>query len=264
MNHTCQAQSAGLACPYPATLLEPVRLCDEHKFLVASAVFPDLLAAALREVRAANSRHLPPDLAHLVSSAQAAQMPSTDPHSALVYFMANGGRVKIGYTKSLFSRVQSLSLRDDAILLLLHGSTDLERALHAKFGAHRVGDSEWFELAPDIVHFISSKGPKHRVGAGSRPPRPQRQPRVRAGQKVRRSMDEWVRVAGPVFHAELSRLHRNPTAAEFATAIKNAGLGSVSESTAKNIRTEVLDRDDTVTAPSLLPDSDSDSRLRPA
>lgn len=258
MNHTCQAQSGGLACLYTATLLEPVRLCDEHKFLVASAVFPDLLAAALREVRAANSRQLPPDLAHLVSSAQAAPMPTTDPHSALVYFMANGGRVKIGYTKSLFSRVQALSLRDDAILLLLHGGTELERALHAKFGAHRVGDTEWFELSPEIVHFISRKGPNHRDGTAPRGPRPQRRPRVRAGQRVRRSMEEWVRVAGPVFHAEVSRLHRNPKASEFAAAIKNAGLGTVSDSTAKSIRTEVLDRDDS-TAQDLLPDSDSDS-----
>jgi len=58
----------------------------------------------------------------------------------------------------------------------------------------------------------------------------------------RRSMDDWVADAGPVFHAEFARLRRNPTATEFATAIQKAGLGKVSDSTAKNIRAEILDR----------------------
>lgn len=58
----------------------------------------------------------------------------------------------------------------------------------------------------------------------------------------RRSMDEWVADAGPVFHAEFARLRHNPTATEFATAIEKAGLGKVSVSTAKNIRAEILDR----------------------
>lgn len=240
MTTTCIAEIGGAQCPAPATLTEPVPLCDEHKLQVAMAVIPSLLSAALRDARAVASRTLQPDVAHMVSSAQAAAMPSTDPHSALVYFMANGGRVKIGYTKSLFSRISALSLREDAVLLLLHGGTDLERALHAKFGAHRVADSEWFELTPDVIHFIAGKGPKHRNGAVARPAR--KSGTRRSVKKVRRSMDEWVRLAGPIFHDEFARLQRNPTAAEFASAIKAADLGVVSDSTAKNIRTEILDR----------------------
>ncbi|MGW2223825.1 hypothetical protein [Streptomyces formicae] len=60
--------------------------------------------------------------------------------------------------------------------------------------------------------------------------------------KKRRSMDEWVTDASPIFHAEFARLRHNPTATEFATAIEKAGLGKVSDSTAKNIRAEILDR----------------------
>lgn len=67
----------------------------------------------------------------------------------------------------------------------------------------------------------------------------------RPGKKApRRSMDEWVVLAGPIFHSEFGRLRRQPTANEFATAIDAAGLGRVSDSTAKNIRTEILDRTD--------------------
>ncbi|MDR3082127.1 MAG: GIY-YIG nuclease family protein [Streptomyces sp.] len=225
-------------------MLLPVRLCDEHRLEVASLALPKLVADALRDARSVNSRTLPPKSAHMVASAQAAPMPSTDPHSALVYFMANGGRVKIGYTKSLYSRVQALSLREDAVLLLLYGGTDLERALHAKFGAHRVGDSEWFELAPDIVHFIAGKGARHRGNTSPRPARKNVTPKRgrRPAKKARRSMDAWVELAEPIFHDEFRRLRRKPTANEFATAIKKAGIGDPSESTAKNIRAEILDR----------------------
>ncbi|MGW4505715.1 hypothetical protein ACWENO_13855 [Streptomyces sp. NPDC004436] len=71
-----------------------------------------------------------------------------------------------------------------------------------------------------------------------------RQRAARKAAKVRRSMDEWVAVAEPIFHAEFARLRRNPTADEFATAIKTAGLGTVGTTTAKNIRAEILDRTD--------------------
>jgi hypothetical protein len=243
----CQALRDEDPCAYPAVMVVPVRLCEEHKVQVAAVVVPDLLASALRNARAVGGRTLSGEAARLVSNASAAGLPTTDPHPVLVYFMANGGRVKIGYTKSLFSRISSLSLREDAVLLLLHGGTDLERALHAKFGAHRVADSEWFELAPDLVHFISDKGPKHRGGSLTRRPTRENARRSRAGavrKAPRRSMDDWVEVAGPIFHAELHRLRRQPTASEFASAIDAAGHGRVSDSTAKNIRTEILDRTD--------------------
>jgi hypothetical protein len=54
-------------------------------------------------------------------------------------------------------------------------------------------------------------------------------------------MEEWVELAGPVFHSEFTRLRRQPTGDEFATAIELAGYGAVSASTAKNIRTAILD-----------------------
>lgn len=230
------------SCPNPATLTLPLPLCDVHKIQVAMSVLPELLSSAFRDATLASGRQLTVEAAHMIRSAQAAVMPTTDPHSALVYFMANGGRVKIGYTKSLFSRISSLSLREEAVLLLLHGGTDLERALHSKFDAYRVADSEWFELAPEIVHFISGKGPKHRAGTTPRPVRTKAPRKKTASKRARRSLDEWVTLAGPLFRAEFSRLARNPTATEFAAAIASAGYGQVSDSTAKNIRTEILDR----------------------
>jgi TRAP-type C4-dicarboxylate transport system permease small subunit len=69
-----------------------------------------------------------------------------------------------------------------------------------------------------------------RSATGKRPPR--------------RSLDEWVEIAGPIFHAEFQRLRRKPTANEFAQAIDRAGFGLPSDTVAKTIRSEILDRAD--------------------
>lgn len=64
-----------------------------------------------------------------------------------------------------------------------------------------------------------------------------------AGASTRRPMPEWVDLAGPVFHRQFRELKRQPTAKEFADTIASEGLGTVSDSTAKNIRQAVLDNE---------------------
>jgi TRAP-type C4-dicarboxylate transport system permease small subunit len=70
-------------------------------------------------------------------------------------------------------------------------------------------------------------------------------PRSAAGKRPpRRPLDEWVEIAKPIFHAEFQRLRRQPTANEFAQAIDRAGHGLPSDTVAKTIRAEILDRAD--------------------
>jgi hypothetical protein len=94
-----------------------------------------------------------------------------------------------------------------------------------------------------------SSNPALGDSSAAKSPTTQRQKTTRTGGRSaakkapRRSMTEWVELAGPVFHAQMNELRRQPTATEFAEAIKKAGLGTVSASTAKNIRTEILDRE---------------------
>jgi hypothetical protein len=78
--------------------------------------------------------------------------------------------------------------------------------------------------------------------AATKPPRRRRRSATRNATTPRRSMDEWVDLAGPVFHAKFTELRRQPTATEFAAAIRRAGHGPVSEAQAKKVRAEVLDR----------------------
>ncbi|MGW2706907.1 GIY-YIG nuclease family protein [Streptomyces sp. NPDC001340] len=175
-------------CGEAASVRRPVPLCGEHALEVALVVVPKVLSTALSEVRARNedgTRPLSDAAAHVVSSAQPATWPDTERHSSLVYFVANGGRVKIGHTKGVAARIRALSLRPSAVMLLLHGGASLERALHEKFASHRIDDTEWFELAPPIVCFIGTKshGQQHRQPTGN--PKGQRG-RIAAG--VRQQM----------------------------------------------------------------------------
>ncbi|MFD5412456.1 GIY-YIG nuclease family protein [Streptomyces nojiriensis] len=158
----CTVQTEHGPCSLLPSLIQPLPLCDEHKIAVALAVVPDLLAGALVDIRAGHfdgARILSEAAAHIIDSATRAAMPDTDQHTSLVYFLVNGGRVKIGHTRGLAARVRALSLRTDAVLLLLHGGANLERALHQKYAGDRIGDTEWFELTPAIIRFIARKQP---------------------------------------------------------------------------------------------------------
>jgi hypothetical protein len=141
-------------------MLRPVALCDAHRIEVALTVVPELLrdqlAAALRGMATQ-----PAARTELVETARAAMVEDLlhGVHDSVVYFIANGGRVKIGYTANLKSRLGSLALRRDAVLLALRGGPELERALHAHFAAYRNGNTEWFDLSPEIFRYIAAPHP---------------------------------------------------------------------------------------------------------
>jgi hypothetical protein len=60
-------------------------------------------------------------------------------------------------------------------------------------------------------------------------------------RRTRRSREEWLELATPIYRQEFQKRRKQPTGEEFAEAIKLAGYGTISPSTAKNIRTAILD-----------------------
>lgn len=199
-------------------------------------------------------------------------------HAPVVYFIRNGDRIKIGTSQNLRNRVRQLCLRIEDIALVLHGDLVLERKLHERFADHRVGDSEWFTVADSLADYLAATTGQSVASASANPsptgaasgdsgsassaptgaapvdsepavsaPVARQRPRSSGAKKAantRRPMDEWVELTRDLFHSEFARLRRNPTGDEFAAAIKKARLGTVSASTAKNIRAEILDRTD--------------------
>jgi hypothetical protein len=96
-------------------------------------------------------------------------------HPAVVYFLANGDRVKIGVSTNISARVITLSLRKENAALLLEGAYDLEDALHHHFESDRIGKTEWFVLSRRIQDYITRR--KEADAA-------LRQPRVSSDQKT--------------------------------------------------------------------------------
>lgn len=78
-------------------------------------------------------------------------------HAPIVYFLSNGDRVKIGTSQNLKRRIDTLCLRTDDLLFALHGDQRTERELHARFTAHRVGNTEWFHIAGDLAEYIAEQ-----------------------------------------------------------------------------------------------------------
>lgn len=78
-------------------------------------------------------------------------------HKPLVYFIRNGNRVKIGYTTHLTARIAALSLSKTFVVLLLDGGRTLEREMHRRFAADRLGATEWFVYSNRLKAYIDSQ-----------------------------------------------------------------------------------------------------------
>jgi hypothetical protein len=85
------------------------------------------------------------------------------PEKPVVYFVqAENGLIKIGSTKRMADRLQSLCNGSPIALILLatvKGDRTFEFALHIKFAAHRQ-HGEWFLPHPDILAEIERLKPR--------------------------------------------------------------------------------------------------------
>lgn len=128
----------------------PIFLCQRHALMVSINVTDILHATALAGFDATE-----------VDADRANTAPDRvwgDPsHQPVVYFIANGDRVKIGTSTNIAARVSTLSFRKSNVLMLLQGGRDLEVALHKRFDADRIGRTEWFVLSRRIHDFITRR-----------------------------------------------------------------------------------------------------------
>jgi hypothetical protein len=153
----CTATEQDSPCRREVIHTTPVALCQAHRIEVALAVVPDLLRGSL--ITATTEASSPPrlDLVEHAVAVDHEKLLTLDIHDPVVYFVANGGRVKIGYSTNIASRLTALTLRHDNVLLTLAGGPELERALHARFASLRQGNSEWFDMAPELVRYIARR-----------------------------------------------------------------------------------------------------------
>jgi hypothetical protein len=70
----------------------------------------------------------------------------------VVYYIRFDDRMKIGTSSNLRQRMSQLW--HDELVALERGGRTRERLRHAQFGQWRLGSSEWFELAPELVDHV--------------------------------------------------------------------------------------------------------------
>lgn len=159
----CVVVANGAACINPPTITDPVALCQPHQLAVALSCVPSILESAFRSSDAEGRAET------LIRDARPVNLADhlDGVHDQVVYFIANGNKVKIGFTANLRSRLRQFALRSSSVLLLLSGGPDLERALHTRFARHRDGSTEWFDLCSEIVDFV---GPHRSPGVAEPAP----------------------------------------------------------------------------------------------
>jgi hypothetical protein len=141
---------AVLRCTEEPFIHEPLLLCRQHALVVSLNVTDRLHANAL-------TGHTTSGLDIEQVSVASDNVWKQASHPAVVYFLTNGDRVKIGTSTNVTARVSALSLRRSNAALLLQGGNDLESTLHHHFECDRIAKSEWFVLSPRIQDYIARR-----------------------------------------------------------------------------------------------------------
>ncbi len=74
---------------------------------------------------------------------------------SVVYYVEMHGRVKIGYSTSFVSRMQTFYVQPSQVLAVEQGGSTLENARHRQFSKIRVAGTELFEHSPELDQHIS-------------------------------------------------------------------------------------------------------------
>lgn len=158
---TCIVSTDEAPCPQPPVVARPVGLCKQHAAEVAAALLPKILKESLQYMVATAAAEADgwSDETSFVDEARSLPVASVlgGPHRPVVYIVQNGDRVKIGTSRNLHARMQSLSLRPHDVLCVLDGDRVLERAVHRRFFTDRIGSTEWFEPGEELSLFIKSR-----------------------------------------------------------------------------------------------------------
>ena len=79
-----------------------------------------------------------------------------------VYFITDGTKIKIGYSKNVKSRIKQLNTGNSCKLYLLgyiQGDKELEKHLHRKF---KCVNLEWFQASDELLEFINNNNVQDR------------------------------------------------------------------------------------------------------
>lgn len=86
------------------------------------------------------------------------------------YFIRNGDRIKIGWSRDPKGRAQALSLRESDILGVVQSEQRFERVCHEMWETVRIGNTEWFLATDELLDWIDSTAQRWHYKHRSRQP----------------------------------------------------------------------------------------------
>lgn len=150
----------GTGCRLAATRSDPLPLCREHYMLVLSSFAADAMTAPEQPDSPEPDLEFARRRAYmrLAAAVQSGRGNADDiicPSGSVVYFIKNGGLIKIGTSVSLEERVRHMALNKAAILATEPGGRDREQELHRRFARYR-DHGEWFRPGRELLAYIGS------------------------------------------------------------------------------------------------------------
>lgn len=162
-------------CRGVATRAEPLPLCSEHYTAVLTSLVADVDDAP-NDGRTDSDDGLRHRIAYarLLESIKTGVGTSGDAFCGslpVVYFIRNGGLIKIGKSENLSERLRSMSLPVTAVLATEPGGYERERELHKRFAEYRE-HGEWFRPGPRLLAYIAGVQRRAALAAPRRAPNP--------------------------------------------------------------------------------------------
>ncbi|QAY74054.1 GIY-YIG nuclease family protein [Agromyces protaetiae] len=159
---TCVVEAFGRRCESDVSEGAPLPLCDAHLLVahdwVARATgSTDLLPSPCRLCGSRLGVRYPSGWACGVCEWRAGAVPDDElppPRVDVVYYVRFDDRVKIGTSSNPRARIAALPHHE--VLAFELGGRVLERARHARFAAHRIPGTEWFERSPELDEHVAA------------------------------------------------------------------------------------------------------------
>jgi T5orf172 domain len=145
-------------CRGVAARTEPLPLCTEHFVALVASLAGDVQEAP-GHVEIDPGGELRHRLAYirLLESITSGVGTSRDAFcgaASVVYFVQNGGLIKIGKSENLGERIRHMGVPVTAILATEPGGLKRERELHTRFAEYRE-HGEWFRPGPRLLAYIA-------------------------------------------------------------------------------------------------------------
>lgn len=115
--------------------------------------------AIVFRLKATKRMYVVEDIADYLAEREEAYRRKPQPGEGTIYFVKCASFVKIGFTRSLSTRLETLAMglpECPVLLLSKPGNVREERRLHAKFQAYRT-HREWFRLEGELAAYIEAR-----------------------------------------------------------------------------------------------------------